>query len=168
MQLEWLGRYRNWVEKVIKFGNAYANSTQKEASYGTAVSFTPPQLQTMEYILENEEKRQSMAEIAARLGMSPSTFSKNAKKMIEKGLIEKYHTVSNRKTVIMRISPLGRKVYFAYCQRMKERTFDQMFEMLDGIPQEYLDRMTMAIERWADDVATKRLDPEEPELVKID
>jgi len=79
MKLEWLGEYRDFVEKMIKFGNAYANRYQKERYYGSEIRFSPSQLQTMEYILENEERNQNMAEVAARLGISPSAFSKNVK-----------------------------------------------------------------------------------------
>lgn len=168
MKLEWLGRYRELIEKTIKFGNAYGNIIKKEADYGTSVSFTPPQLQVMEYILENEEKNQSMAQIAERLGMSPSSFSKNVKKMLDKGPLEKYHTSSNKKNIIVRISPFGREVYDAYCRRMKLRTFDKMFEILDGVSQEDLDKVAQALELWANDLSTKRHVSDEEELIRIE
>ena len=35
MKLEWLGEYRYIVEKIIKFGNAYATMYKKENDYAT-------------------------------------------------------------------------------------------------------------------------------------
>ena len=70
MKLEWMGEYRDFVEKMIKYGNAYATRCQKEYYFGSEILFSPSQLQTMEYILESEDQHQSMVEIAARLGVS--------------------------------------------------------------------------------------------------
>ena len=149
MKLEWMGEYRDFVEKMIKFGNAYAARYQKEMNFGSPIPFSPTQLQTMEYILENEEKHQNMGEIAARLGISSSAFSKNVKKMVEKGLLEKYHTADNRKNVIVRVSPLGREVYKAYTAFVLEHKFGAIFRILDGIPREYVDQFARIADIWA-------------------
>lgn len=170
MKLEWLGEYRDFVEKMIKFGNAYASRYQKERYFGSEIPFSPSQLQTMEYILESEDKNQNMAEIAARLGMSPSTFSKNVKKMIDKGLLEKYRTIDNRKNIIVKVSPLGREVYETYSRFALEHRFDPLFCMLDEIPREYVDKFTNLVDCWADWPPKDR--PEGPEkpvtLIKIE
>jgi len=150
MKLEWLGEYRDLVEKMIKFGNAYANRYQKERYYGGKIQFSPSQLQTMEYILETEDQHPSMAEIALRLGISPSAFSKNVKKMTEKGLLEKYHLAGNRKKVIVKVSPLGRETYRIYSQFALKYRFGPLFEMLDEIPKEYLEKITHIIDVLAD------------------
>ena len=84
MELTWMGKYRTFVEMLIKYGNSYAQSYNTEGDYGISAVFSPSQLQVLEYILENEEKNQNMAEIAARLGIMPSAFSKNVKKMTQK------------------------------------------------------------------------------------
>lgn len=150
MKLEWLGEYREIIEKIIKFGNSYASRYQKESYAGTPVLFSAIQLQTMEYILENEEKHQNMAEVAARLGVSPSAFSKNVKKMLEKGLLEKYHTANNRKNVVVKISPLGRKIYADYSKYALEHHFKPLFQILDEIPKEYIEKFAQVLDRWAE------------------
>ncbi|WMJ81522.1 helix-turn-helix domain-containing protein [Clostridium sp. MB40-C1] len=104
MELEWMRKYRNFVEKIIKFGNSYAQSYKTEYNYNTSIKFSASQLQVVEYILENEENHQNMSEIASRLGISPSAFSKNVNKMVKKGLLEKFHTSDNRKDVIIKVS----------------------------------------------------------------
>lgn len=167
MKLEWLGEYRELVEKVIKFGNAYAARQQKVQDIGAPVPFSAAELQTMEYILENEDKHQNMAEIAARLGMSPSTFSKNVRKMLDKGLLEKYHAAGNRKNIIVRVSPQGREVYEFYTRYAMDHFFSELFARLDQIPREYVDSFAQIMELWAGEA--KRLPSGKPvTLIKIE
>ena len=169
MQLNWLGEYREFIEKVIKYGNAYTRTFKQSRSYGTTVSFSAVELQTLEYILENEDKHQNMAEIAFRLGVSASTFSKNVKQMIGKGLLEKYHEQNNRKNVIIQPSQKGRKVYEDYCRHEKEVFFDRMFEMLDSVPKEHLDKITDVLDLLADSLIDEPEDEEVPKkLIKIE
>ena len=148
MKLEWMGKYRDLVEAVIRYGNSYAGRYQKERYMGADATFSPAQLQVMEYILENEEKNQSMVEVATRLGISPSAFSKNVKRMTEKGLLEKYHTVSNRKNVIVRASARSREVYQQYTKFALDTLFGEVFAVLDDIPPKYIERFTDAINVW--------------------
>lgn len=167
MKLEWLREYRELVEKMIKFGNRYASQYQKERSFGTPVPFSPSQLQVMEYILENEEKHQNMGEIAARLGISSSAFSKNVKKMEEKGLLERYHTTSNRKNIIVKVSPLGKEVYAAYSHYALEHLFGPLFQLLDDIPPEEISRFAKVIDLWCE-LSSNSRKPEDPDhLIKI-
>lgn len=171
MELQWMGEYRDYVEKMIKFGNAYANLYQKEQYYNYEVEFSPSQLQVLEYLLETEEKQQNMAEIAARLGVSPSSFSRNVKKMINKGLLEKYHTVSNRKNIIVRVSDRGREAYAAYSDYVLTYRFRQVFSELDKIPKESLAQITHATDVWAEQLLKDlpgRKEEKAEELVRIE
>lgn len=84
MKLDWLGEYRLLMEKIIKCANTYARTYRKKMSYGTDILISLAEIQVLEYILENEEKYQNMAEIALRLGVSSSAFSKNVKQMLSK------------------------------------------------------------------------------------
>ena len=59
--------------------------------------------------------------------------------MVEKGLLEKYHTTDNKKNVIIRVSDLGRKEYEAYSRYAYKKWFEDLFAMLDEIPEEYVD-----------------------------
>lgn len=167
MQLEWLGKYRQLVEKMVKFGNSYSAAYQKERYYGSETLFSPEQIQTLEYILENEEKRSHMAEIAERLGMSPSSFSKNVKKMCDKGLLEKFQEEGNRKNIIVCVSDKGRAVYSEYSEYVQALLFDDIFRALEGVPEVYLDRFAQALELWAD-VYDRPEKPERPALIKLE
>ena len=168
MKLEWLGEYRYIVEKIIKFGNAYATMYKKEGDYAVYVSFSSPELQVMEYILENEEMNQSMAQIAERLAMSTSAFSKNVSKLVKKGLLEKYHTTKNKKVVIVKVSEKGRKAYQEYVDCVYTVSFKDMFALLDKIPEEYINLfgevLEIAAERWG--TGRHEIPPEE--LIRIE
>ena len=146
MKLEWMGKYRRLVEMIIRCCNRYSQGYTKEYHYNFPVAFSPAQLQVMEYILENEEENQPMGEIAGRLGISQSAFSKNVKKMVEKGLLERYHMEGNKRTIIIKVSDLGREAYRCYSETIYEGLFRSVFEALDEIPDEYIERFTQAME----------------------
>lgn len=168
MKLEWLGTHRTFIEKSIKFANAYAYTYQKEQSFGTDQKFSSAQIQVIEYILENEDKNQSMVEISRRLGISQSAFSKNVKKMLEKGLLEKYHLSDNKKKVIVRVSQLGKETYFQYCEYVKRGIMNSLLEVIDQVPQSNLDLVAKALDMWADDLNRQPTAPKESCLIKIE
>lgn len=164
MELEWLGKYRGFVGKLMKFGNAYARTYNDEArTGGSPLRLSSAQIQTMECIMENEEHNPNMAEIAARLGMTPSAFSKNVKKMTERGLLEKYQTSTNRKSIIVRVSEEGKAVYRQYAQHALNMLFKDMFKKLDDIPPEYVEQFSEILEMAAN--ATQK--PNLPTLIKL-
>jgi len=168
MQLEWMGKYRAFVEKLIKYGNSYAQAYKTEGKYATDIAFSAAQLQVMEYILENEDQNQKMAEIAARLGITPSAFSKNVKKMVDKGLLEKYHSSANKKDVIIRVSPLGREVYAQYADFAYQRLYKEIFTILDDIPEEYVEKFTKILDMSANETQLEKLSEKEVTYIKIE
>ena len=177
MQLEWLGKYRNFFENLFLYTNIYGQIYTLQGFYRTSVPCSLAQIQVLEYILENEEKNQKMAEIAKRLGISASAFSKNVKKMTEKGLLEKYQSTTNHKDIIIKVSPLGRNIYKEYVTALLELCFQKTLEILDEIPQQSIDRFADILKLNADSmIAQLRQHQEETdkttknttmELVKI-
>lgn len=168
MKLDWLGEYRLLMEKIIKCANTYARTYRKKMSYGTDILISAAEIQVLEYILENEEKYQNMAEIALRLGVSSSAFSKNVKQMLSKGLLEKYHSVNNKKDVIIQPSALGRSVYSDYCRYVKMDFIDQMEDVLKDVPQDNIDKIVMVLDILADRLINDPEDPTSKELIKIE
>lgn len=168
MKLEWMGTYRGFIEKLIKYGNSYAQAYKVENAYATDIAFSAAQLQVMEYILENENENQNMAEIAGRLGITPSAFSKNVKKMVDKGLLEKYHMSTNKKDVIIRVSPLGKEVYAQYVKFAYERAYKEIFAILDEIPEPYIQKFTEILEISANETQLNRLNEKEVTYIKIE
>lgn len=167
MELEWMGKYRKFVEKMMKFGNTYARTSRGEHNYSTPVKFSASELQVLEYILENEERYENMVEIADAVGISKSALSKNIKKMEEKGLLEKYHTTDNQKNIIVRVSAYGKEVYTLYAKYSFETAFKRMFQILDEIPEEYIGKFTEVMEIAAEMAAADKENGKNVELVKI-
>ena len=116
MKLEWMGKYRKLVESMIGMVNAYSQVSKIEV-FGDDVKLNSVQLQVMEYTLENEELNQNMSQIAQRLSISQSNFSKITNQLVKKGMLEKFHTRNNSKNVIIKVTEKGRDFYKNYSQR---------------------------------------------------
>ncbi|OBR65286.1 hypothetical protein A7K91_20095 [Paenibacillus oryzae] len=169
MKLEWMGNHRTLVEKIIKFGNAYSNAYKLQRSYGTDIMFSASQIQTLEYILEAEDKDEKMSEMAARLGVSRSAFSKNVKHLTEKGLLDKYHLSGNRKDIYVKPSAKGREVYEAYTGFVRQVFFHEIFRYADGISEGDKERFISIMDRLADSLLWYSEKEQEPrKLIKID
>jgi DNA-binding MarR family transcriptional regulator len=169
MKLEWMGKHRALIEKIIKYGNAYSNTYKQQRSYGTDITFSASQIQTLEYILEAEEKDEKMSEMAARLGVSRSTFSKNVKHLTEKGLLEKYHLSGNRKDIYVKPSAKGREVYEQYTRFVYELCFEEIFQYADKISEEDKENFIRILDLFADVLLWYGKKEQEPrKLVKID
>lgn len=136
MKLEWMGSYREMVEKLIKYCNVYASVYNREMAHGAEIDFSFSQIQVVEYLLENEDLHQNMSEIASRLGISLSAFSKLVNRLMKKGLLEKFHTRENQKNVIVKVTDFGRKVYGEYSDFILKTHFSKMFEIADALPHE--------------------------------
>ncbi len=141
MQLEWMGEYRDMVEKLIKYCNVYASVYNREMYHGAQIDFSYSQIQVVEYLLENEDLHQNMSEVSSRLGISPSAFSKLINRLSQKGLLEKFHTDKNRKNVIIRVTDLGRQVYQQYSDFIFKEHFSKMFSVADEIPSEFIPKI---------------------------
>lgn len=128
MKLEWMDKHRQLVEKVIKYGNAYAHIYNKQMDYQAGMEFSAAQIQAVEYILENED--QKMSEIAKRLGITRSAFSKNVKKLMDKGLLEKFRCNNNQKDIFLKVTPRGREVYEQYSKFIYASCFKEIFSSL--------------------------------------
>lgn len=166
MQLEWMGEYRDILEKLIHYCNVYSAVSKKEIGPIEGVSFSLAQIQVVEYLLENEEFNQNMSTIAIRLGITFSTFSKMINKLEEKGLLEKYYLEGNKKNIVVRVSDLGRRVYAAYVDQILECHFNQMFDVLEQIPKEYLTLFSKALANpFSPRTIDEHEEPEKPVLI---
>lgn len=165
MKLEWMGEYRDIVEQLIKYCNVYAAVYKKEEFMGTDIPISYAQIQIIEYLLENEELHLNMKQLAAKLGITTSNFSKLVNKLESKGLLQKYHAANNRKEVIIQVTEYGKKVYADYSEYIYRNHFKQMFEAAKDIPKEYL---PLFAGMWDNVVVAEECEGEEEiELVPI-
>ena len=132
MKLEWMGKYRKLVEAMIGMGNAYSQVSKIEV-FGDDVKLNSVQLQVMEYTLENEELNQNMSQIAQRLSISQSNFSKITNQLVKKGMLEKFHTRNNSKNVIIKVTEKGREFYKNYSQNESTDVWRRIFKKLKDV-----------------------------------
>lgn len=147
MYLDWMGKNRFFVEKMIQFANMYAAVYKKEEFYGTEIPISFEQVQVLEYLLENESLNQNMAMIASRLGITPSNFTRIVNKLVKKGLLEKYYIEGNRKNIIIRVTDLGRELYQTYSKYIYNNFFSGLFEESEEIPEEVLNRLARGLDK---------------------
>lgn len=173
MKLEWMGDYRPVIEAMIGMCNAYSQVVNLEVFRDGTVSVSPAELQVMEYILENEERHENMSQIARRLCISQSSFSKMVKHLAGKGLLEKYRTANNSKNIIIQVSPSGRAFYEAYSSGEMTDVWRRIFRRMEGLDAETvqifidsLNEFTRDVQRGIENVSH----PEQgkSELIKIE
>ncbi|MEZ4628456.1 MAG: hypothetical protein R2912_10385 [Eubacteriales bacterium] len=134
MKLEWMGEYRDIIEKLIRFSNGYSSVLHKKQYLGTDIAISFAQIQVVEYILENESYMQNMSKIAYRLGISYSTFSKLANSLVEMGLLQKFNIRGNRKDIIIQATDYGKDQYIKYSKFMSEIWIKRIAQAGDAIP----------------------------------
>lgn len=132
-----MGEYRDVIDGLIHYCNIYAAAYKAEKMEYKGVFYSFAQIQVVEYILEAEDKTESMSAIASRLGISRSNFTKIVSRLISKGLLEKNHLPGNRKNYSLSVAPLGRELYEQYSKKILLCHFSPMFKKLSKIPSEY-------------------------------
>ena len=132
MKLEWMGEFRDIIGNFYRSANGYSQIC-KEELFGEPVRFSPYEVQIMEHILEHADQHRNMKWYASRLGLSQATYSKYVRKLVDKGLLEKYHTAGNKKDIILQVSPLGKEEYAAYSKYAEEHLFHDYLTYLKSV-----------------------------------
>lgn len=145
--LEWLGKYRNFFDAVYRAANAYSQACRLEL-VGENVSFNAYEVQIMEHIMEHENE--NMKWHAHSLGLSPSTYTKHVQKLVEKGLVEKFHIEGNRKNIVLRVTDFAKQEYQLYSDDAYESFFKELFEKLDTYSDEEIQLMTEFLNLWGE------------------
>lgn len=146
MKLEWMGEYRDVVEALIHYCNIYAGVYRAEKLQYQGISYSYAQIQVLEYLLENEERRENMSRIASRLGITRSNFTKIIQRLSAKGLVEKSRVPGNRREMNVTVNALGRALYEDYSRKILRWHFSPMFRLLAGLSPEDRDRVRDALQ----------------------
>ena len=126
------------METITKvYLNIYAAVYKTEKMEYEGITYSYAQIQVVEYLLENEERRDNMTAIAKRLGITRSNFTKIVKRLEEKGLVEKRYLSGNRKSMTVTVNKTGKSLYNAYSEKICAWHFSPMFEHLQKIPPQY-------------------------------
>lgn len=138
MKLEWMGEYRSFLEALIHYCNIYCGAYTVEAFEYKGVKYSFAIIQVLEYLIENEERKENMSSIANRLGISRSHFTKLVKKIQDKGLVDKVCKGNSKKELNLVVTDFGHEFYEHYSALVVEGHFSKMFACLDQIPPEYI------------------------------
>ena len=138
MKLEWMEPYRDIIGNFYRSANGYSQICKNEI-FGEPVQFSPYEVQIIEHILEHADEHRNMKWYASRLGLSQATYSKYVQKLVDKGLVEKYHTSGNKKDIILMVSPLGLKEYQGYSIIAESLLFRDLFSYLGSLGEKELE-----------------------------
>lgn len=150
MKLEWMGPYRGIIGDFYRSANGYSQICKTEL-FGDPIPFSPYEVQILEHVLEYADQNKNMKWYAEQLGLSQATYSKYVRKLVDKGLLEKYHTSDNKKNIILKLSPLALQEYETYSKNAKKYVFNELFAFLDSISPEELEAVRKAFAifgRW--------------------
>jgi DNA-binding MarR family transcriptional regulator len=170
MKLEWMGPYRDLIGNFYRSANGYSQICKTEL-FGDPVPFSPYEVQILEHILEYADQRRNMKWYASRLGLSQATFSKYVQKLVNKGLLEKYHARGNKKDVILMVSPLGQQEYALYAKAAREQYFQELFDVLDKAGPRELETLRQVFSilgRWHREKAADSPEEEPDPLIRVE
>ncbi len=123
------------VEKLIHAFNKMNERAKKPRDYGTSDLLFQSEIHTLAVIRHHTGKNAS--ELAMILGVTNGAISQVVSKLINKGLIEKYHLRGNQKEVYFRPTQKG-ELAFAGHERHDEKRFGDLLSYLSSLKQEEL------------------------------
>ena len=89
---------------------------------------TLPQLRVLVLLATHGPSRTGL--LAERLGVHQSTFTRNADRMVEAGLVRRAANPANRREILIELTPDGRRLARSVLQR-REREIRRIVERLD-------------------------------------
>ncbi len=145
MKLEWFGRYREITAALIQFSNTMIKSANTEWDIGESVFLTAPEWQVLELVIEHGEENLIMSDYAKLLGIPRSNISKISKILIADELIEKYRFRDNNKTIVLKPTEKGQRIYFNYVDSLIAPLYGTLFEGLSSLDDAALSTVAAAL-----------------------
>ena len=124
MDDEWMGRYRQLVSALVRHVNVLDKLKEEfriEIADGVYVDRLVWQI--IEYFVEHRDNTENMIDIAAKLGIPQSSFSKKVKLLKEYGFIDRFIAEGNKR----RSSSGRRKKRSAFTGRIPQITSARNF-----------------------------------------
>lgn len=142
-----MGRYRRLLGAIVRHTNIISRAVASlRLKIDTDIELSITEWQILEYIYEHEKDDMRMIYLSDSLGIPQSSFSKYVKKLENHGLVERFQAPGNRKNVIIKPSPKGRHLYKSNTEGPEQEMWRRFFASLDGVPDEYLEQFTKALE----------------------
>lgn len=166
MKLEWMGRYRELLAALVYFGNMTGRYTSTRMTVAEGIHLNAQEYQILEYLLEHETEDANVNGLSRALGIPQSSTSKAVKTLCSYGLAARFRLRGNRKSVIPRPTALGREVYLAVAEAMKNGSHVPFFHTLDALDDETIASLARAL-RDLTDSTYGRLEPPQ-DLIPFD
>lgn len=99
MNTAWI-KHRAIIAAYYRSANAYSALSKRKTMSG--MGLTPVDMQILELIVEHSDENHNMKWFATILGVNTSVFTNKVNELEKKGLIEKFHTSTNKKILFSR------------------------------------------------------------------
>lgn len=146
MEIQWI-KHRRLVAAYYRSANAYTALCRRENL--SSAGMNPVEVQIIEQIIEHADENNNMKWYAGQLGISTSAFTNYVNRLTQKGLVEKFHTSSNRKNIILRVSEAGLAAYEEYASVM-QGVFSPIFDIIDAMSDKDQQLVIDMLNKWAD------------------
>ena len=154
-----MGRYRDLVAMLVQHTNIVARSAFEAYEISEGVFLTHVGWQVLEYLMEHEDDADCMNRVSECLGI--------ARQLTDLKLVERYQRSGNRKSIILKPTPLAKKIYDRNSRFLLEQYFFPFFEKLEAVDDASLACVTEALA-----ILNARLSYQEPapkdELIKLE
>jgi len=110
--------------------NRMARSESIPREFGTGDLLFPSEIHTLCAI--GTVQKINITTLAVRLGITKGAVSRLAKKLVAKGLIEKYRQSGNEKEILVRLTPRGQKAYHAH-EKYHKTAFARVIREVKGM-----------------------------------
>jgi DNA-binding MarR family transcriptional regulator len=113
--------------------NKMSRSESLPRDFGTGDLLFPSEIHTLCVI--GTMPGIKITRLSVRLGVTKGAVSKIAKKMEEKGLIEKYQNPGNDKEILLRLTLTGREAYLGH-EAYHKKVFGRIIKEMKKLPRE--------------------------------
>ncbi len=142
-----MGRYRELVRALVYYSNSSNRElyTKKSLAPIDGISLSKHEYQILEYICEFEHENKIMVDISRDLGILQSVVTKATKSLSDYGLIDRYRINGNRKSIVLKPTQAGKKLYTDIYTQEIEARFTAFFNTLENFDDSQLQAFEQAI-----------------------
>lgn len=126
-----------WLNK-LKLAESFKNDNLQ--------TYTPSEISCIEYIGNNVDS--NVTRLAESSYMTRSALSKMTKKLIKKGIIERYQKPDNKKEIYFRLTGKGKEIYNIH-EEMTNKFLERDKIVFEQVPVEQLDSMLRFFDRYS-------------------
>ena len=168
MDHRWMGRYRGLVAAFARHVNVISKLREGfRVEISDGVYIDRPAWQIMEYFIEHRGNTCNMNDIAAKLGIPQSSFSKKIKLLQEHGFIDRFYAEGNKKEIIIRPTEKAVQFYMQNSTDNVSKDWQPFFDKLEGFSDEQIAVITEAVETLTDTCESRETKPTKIRYIKL-